>query len=271
MEVIHDMKVIKILFIIHLAALVLGLGSLLIVSPELWNTGPIGVAIFQNVLRFAGTLHVLFGAATMFLFGLLCVDTRKTLIFFIAATLISLSMELFGTSIGFPFGISLSITYPGIKVAGFVPYSILLSWFYMGFTSYLLASKLVSLLKWSRQTLWSLLLGTYFLITWDMILNSAIAGQRLAPQVGTWQLYGSYFGMPMRNLLGWMLNGLLFLSTARLLWRSNVEPRRVVAAGGSLYGEHRLRAGPQPRRGTVVPSAHVGVFCAAARIADPAS
>ena len=225
------MKVIKFLFIIHLAALVLGLGGLLIVSPhpELWNSSPIGVAIFQNVLHFAGTLHVLFGAATMLLFGLLCVGTRKTLVFFVTATLISLSMELLGTSIGFPFGVSSSITYPGIKVAGFVPYSILLSWFYMGFTSYLLASKLVSILKFSKQTLWSLALGTYFLITWDMILNSAIAGQRLATQVGAWQLYGSYFGMPMRNLLGWTLNGLLFLSVARLLWRSNIEPRRVVA------------------------------------------
>ena len=225
------MKVIKILFTVHLAALVLGLGGLLIVSPhpELWNTSPLGATIFQNVLHFAGTLHVLFGAATMFLFGLLCVGTRKTLIFFVTATMISLSMELLGTSIGFPFGISLSITYPGIKAAGFVPYSILLSWFYMGFTSYLLASKLVSILKVSWQTLWSLLLGTYFLITWDMILNSAIAGQRLATQVGAWQLYGSYFGMPMRNLLGWALNGLLFLSVARLLWRSNIEARKVVA------------------------------------------
>jgi uncharacterized membrane protein/1-acyl-sn-glycerol-3-phosphate acyltransferase len=231
MEVIRDMRVIKILFTAHLAALVLGLGSLLIISshPEIWNTSPIGVAIFENVLRFAGTLHVLFGAATMFLFGWLFVGPRKTLVFFIAATMISLSMELFGTSIGFPFGISLSITYPGIKVAGFVPYSILLSWFYMGFTSYLVASKLVALLKWPRQTLWSLLLGTYFLITWDLVLNSAIDGQHLAAQAETWQLYGAYFGMPMRNLLGWTLNGLLFLSVARLLWRSNVEQKRVAA------------------------------------------
>src|SRR5579872_6181710 len=169
------MKVIKILFISHLAALLLGLAGLLIISPhpEFWDTSPIGEAIYQNGLHFAGTLHVLFGAATMLVFGLICVGTRKTLIFFVTATLISLSMELFGTAIGFPFGISLSIIYPGIKVAGFVPYSILLSWFYMGFTSYLLASKLVSLLKLSRQTLWSLLLGTYFLLTWDMLLNSA--------------------------------------------------------------------------------------------------
>src|ERR1700680_1982915 len=118
------MKVIKILFVSHLVALVLGLGSLLIISPhpELWNTNPIGVVIFQNVLRSAGTLHVLFGAATMFLFGLICVGTRKTLIFFATSTLISLSMELLGTSIGFPFGVSTSATYPGIYVAGFVSY-----------------------------------------------------------------------------------------------------------------------------------------------------
>src|SRR5579863_473750 len=225
------MRVIKILFVCHLAALVVGLGSLLIVAPhpELWNTNPIGVAIFQNVLRFAGTLHVLFGAAAMFLFGLLCVGTRKTLIFFVSATLISLSMELLGTSIGFPFGVSTSATYPGIKVAGFVPYSILLSWFYMGFASYLLASKLVSTLKLLRQTLWSLLLGTYFLISWDLVLNSAIAGQRLSTQAGVWQLYGSYFGMPMRNLVGWTLNGLIFLGISRMLWRSNFDTRRVAA------------------------------------------
>lgn len=225
------MRVVKILFTVHLIALVVGLGSLLIISshPEVWNSSPIGVAIFENVLRFAGTLHVLFGAATMFLFGLLCVGPRKTLVFFIAATMISLSMELLGTSIGFPFGISLSITYPGIKVAGFVPYSILLSWFYMGFTSYLVASKLVALLKWPWQTLWSLLLGTYFLITWDLALNTAIEGQHQAAQVAAWQLYGSYFGMPMRNLLGWTLNVLLFLFVARLLWRSNIEQKRVVA------------------------------------------
>src|SRR5690348_1541647 len=231
MEVIRDMKVVKILFTVHLMALVLGLGSLLIISshPEIWNTSPIGVALFENALRFAGTLHVLFGAATMFLFGLPCVGPRKPPVFFIAPTMISLSMELLGTSIGFPFGISLSITYPGINVAGLFPYSILLSWFYMGFTSYLVASKLVALLKWPRQTLWSLLLGTYFLITWDLITNAAIDGQHLAAQAETWQIYGAYFGMPMRNLLGWTLNGLLFLSVARLLWRSNIEQKRVVA------------------------------------------
>jgi len=227
------MKFIKILFACYLAALVCSLGALLLIAPhpDLWNSSPISTAIFQNVLRAAGSLSVLCGATTMFLFGLVCVGTRKTLIFLVTSMLISVSMEWLGTSIGIPFGISTSATYPGIKVAGFVSYSILLCWFFMGFTAFLLASKLVAVLKLVRQTLWSLLLGTYLLISWDLVLNSALAGQHLSTQaagVGMWQVYGSYFGMPIRNPLGWLLNGLLFLSLIRLLWRSNFDTRRMI-------------------------------------------
>jgi len=125
------MKVVKTLFFCHLVALVCGLGGLLIISPhpELWDTNPFGQIIFPFILRFASSLHVLFGAATMLLFGLICVGSRKTIIFFAVSTLISLSMELLGTITGFPFGVSSATTYPGIKVAGIVPYSILLSCF----------------------------------------------------------------------------------------------------------------------------------------------
>ena len=223
------MRVVKTLFFCHLVALVCGLGGLLIVSPhtELWDTNPIGESVFQFVLGFAGSLQVLFGAATMLLFGLVFVGPRKTFIFFASSTLISMSMELFGTITGFPFGASSSITYPGIKVAGLVPYSILLSWFYMGFTSYLLSSKLVSRLKLRRQTLWSLVLGTYFLLTWELALDSAMASAHLPIQSLTWHEYGSYFGMPVRNLVGWTLNGLFFMSASRLLWRTNLDTRRL--------------------------------------------
>src|SRR5260370_16958519 len=161
------MKVVKTLFFCHLVALVCGLGGLLIISPhpELWDTNSLGQIIFPFILRFAGSLHVLFGAATMLLFGLICVGSRKTIIFFAVSTLISLSMELLGTITGFPFGASSATTYPGIKVAGIVPYSILLSWFYMGFTSYLLPSKLTSMLKLPSHHPLPLSLPTYSLIT----------------------------------------------------------------------------------------------------------
>src|SRR5712672_257163 len=175
------MRVVNLLFICHLTALVCGLGVLLIIAPHLalWNSNPVGVTIFEFVLRSAGTLQIIFGAATMFLSGLLGVGPRKTLIFFAASMLVTLGIELLNTTIGFPSGISSAAPLADIKVSGLVFYSILLTWFYMGFTSYLLASLLASRLELHRQTLWSLILGTYFLMTWDLALNAAIANQHV--------------------------------------------------------------------------------------------
>ena len=168
------MRVVKILFACHLAALAIGLGDLLI---ELWETPASAGSTVPFVLRNAGTLPILFGAATMLLFGLICVGTRKTLIFFAASTLISLRMELLGAGTAFPDGASSSAPVPGFEVASLAPYSSALSWFYMGFASYLLASKLTSRLRLRRQTLWSLILGTYFLMTWKLALDGVIASE----------------------------------------------------------------------------------------------
>ncbi len=209
--------------------MICGLGVLLIIAPhpQLWNNNPVGVAIFEVVLRSAGTLQILFGAATMFFFGLLGVGPRKTLIFFAASILITLGIELLNMTIGFPSGIASATPLADIKVAGLVSYSILLTWFYMGFTSYLLASKLAAKLELHRQTLWSLILGTYFLMTWDLALNAALASQRASTQIWHWQEYGSYFGLPMSSLIGWTFDGLILLTACRLLWRSNLDSKRV--------------------------------------------
>src|SRR5258708_19951684 len=90
------MRVVKLLFVCHLTALVCGLGVLLIIAPhpEVWNSNPVGVAIFEFVLRSAGTLQIIFGAATMFLFGLLGVGPPKTLIFFPPSFLIPFPIDL---------------------------------------------------------------------------------------------------------------------------------------------------------------------------------
>jgi uncharacterized membrane protein/1-acyl-sn-glycerol-3-phosphate acyltransferase len=221
------MRIVKFLFACHLAALAAGLlGLLLIVPfPGVWRANPVGEPLLAFLINSAVSLTILFGAATLFLFGAISIGTRKTLIFFAASTLITLSMELFGTSLGFPFGVSTATTLPGIEVAGLVPYSILLSWFYMGFASFLLAYKLVDRLRLHRQTLWSLLLGAYFLLAWHLALNSALASRQGASRFLLWQEYGSYYGMPMRNLLGWALNGLIFLGLSRLLWRASLDSR----------------------------------------------
>lgn len=221
------MRTVKFLFACHLVTLACGLlGLLLIVPfPAFWHASPVGGSLLGFLLNSAAALTILSGAAALFLYGLLCIGTRKTLIFFTTSTLITLSMELFGTSLGFSFGISTATTLPGIEVAGLVPYSILLSWFYMGFASYLLACKLVDRLRLRRHTLWSLLLGAYFLMAWHLALNSALASKQGASRLLLWQEYGSYYGMPMRNSLGWALNGLILLSLSRLLWRTRLNVR----------------------------------------------
>ncbi len=228
------MRGIKILFLCHLAALLFGVAGLLVMlpHPEFWSWNPVLIEVFNFGITYAGSLHIIFGAATMLLFGLLFVGTRKTLIFFIASTIISLSMELIGTSTGFPFGPYSYTSFLGFKILDHVPYSIPLSWFYMGFTSYILASMIISRLMHGqasrKQTLWSLALGAYFLTVWDLALDPAMASNYLPLHFWTWHLSGPYFGMPISNLVGWSLTGLTFMSVSRLLWQTDLDVRQSV-------------------------------------------
>ncbi|WP_376795592.1 carotenoid biosynthesis protein [Thermogemmatispora sp.] len=218
------MRVVKLLFICHLAALVFALGGLLIIlpHPELWNSSPLGVRIFQFALHWAGSLHILFGAATMLLFGLLCIDVRRTLIFFAASVLISIAVSLLSLW-GVPLSTASFSAFPGPKLAGIVPYPLPLSWFYMGFTSYLLASKLTDRLGLERQTLWSLVLGTYFLTVWDLALNAVMVSGHFASVSGLLEGYSSAYGLPVGNLFLWIGNCLLLMAVSRWLWRSNLD------------------------------------------------
>ncbi|HVU66564.1 MAG TPA: carotenoid biosynthesis protein, partial [Ktedonobacteraceae bacterium] len=225
------MKTLTVLFFFHCCAIVLGLIGLLVMlpHPQIWDETASGIAVFNFNMKYMSSLYILLGAAIMLLYGLRFVGVGKTLIFFGASTLISLSLELLGTSTGFPFGPYAYTNLLGFKILGHVPYAIPLSWFYMGFTSYLLASLLVVRGDWRRQTLWSLLLGAAFLTVWDLSLDPSMASPHLSVQFWTWYTGGLYFGMPIRNLVGWSITGLLFMSISRLLWRGNVDTRRLVA------------------------------------------
>lgn len=237
------MRTVKILFYCHLAALLFGLGGLLIAlpHPELWDKSPFAVEVFNFGIRYAGSLHILFGAAAVLLFGLLFVGARKTLIFFVVATTIPLGMELLGTSTGIPFGPYAYTDFLGFKIAGLVPYSIPLSWFYMGFVSFMLANVIVARPGWRHRSAWSLALGVYFLTAWDLSLDPAMASQRLPIHFWLWYQSGPYFGMPISNLVGWSLTGLVYMGISRLLWRANLDVRRL--APWFLFGMYAANTG----------------------------
>ena len=209
------MKLAWTLVALHLAVLFFGLAGMLIAlpHPELWAGNPLLVPFFTYGMSSGGASQMVLGAAAMLAFGVVSVGWRRTLIFFLLSTLISLCTELAGTTTGLPFGAYSYTAGLGYKVLGHVPFSVPLSWFYMGFASFLLAGRLTG--GWRR-----VLLGAGLLAAWDLVLDPAMANGALRLQFWVWHQQGQYYGMPVQNLAGWVLVGLVFMALSRLAWRS---------------------------------------------------
>ena len=121
----------------------------------------------------------------------------------IAAGTLSLGVELLGTATGFPFSGYRYTELLGPRVVGLVPVLIPVSWFMMGFPSYVVARRMV------RGHLARMSLGALLLTTWDLTLDPAMSS--LAPY-WVWDGDGAYYGMPLVNLLGWFGTGLLIMA-----------------------------------------------------------
>ena len=212
---------------LHAFALVVGLFGILIAipHPELWAGKPSAAAFFAFAIDKTGGTAMFFGAIAMLAFGVHALGVRRALIFFFAATVISATAKLTGTKTGWPFGGYEYTDFLGAKLLGRVPVAVPLSWFYMGFASFCLADGFVVRRGWRNRTVWSIVLGTWLLTAWDLVLDPSMA----APQMQyihfwVWHESGPYFGMPLRNLAGWFGTGLLFVAAGRLLWRERVGP-----------------------------------------------
>ena len=221
------MRLARLLLIGHLAALVFGLAGLLVAlpHPEWWAGDPTALRVFEFGMTYAGATHIIFGAAAMFVFAWFTLGPRRTLIFFTVSTVLSLSSELIGTGTGWPFGNYEYTSFLGYKVLDRVPFTIPLSWFYLGLAAYILGSVLAPRFG-SRRTFWSLAIGVWLLTAWDLVLDPAMADPSLRVQFWTWHETGPYFGMPVQNLVGWSLTGLLFMGLSRLLWRGDIDAAR---------------------------------------------
>jgi uncharacterized membrane protein len=212
--------------IAHIVAMVFGLAGLILVlpHPEFIATLPsFGQTLFQLSMTGGGVVYIILGALTVFLHGYLSLGWRSISFFFVPAVLLSLSSELLGTSTGFPFGHYAYLSGLGYKIAGLVPFTIPLSWFYLGFSAYLLAySGLRGVLqKWKLKDftlrLMAVVTGAVLLTAWDLVLDPAMS-QAPFP-FWTFQEVGEFFGMPYRNLVGWVGTGMVFMGVAALLGR----------------------------------------------------
>jgi uncharacterized membrane protein len=212
--------------IAHIVAMVFGLAGLVLVlpHPEFIATLPsFGQTLFQLSMTGGGVVYIVLGALTVFLHGYLSLGLRPTMLFFVPAVLLSLASELLGTSTGFPFGHYAYLSGLGYKVAGLVPFTIPLSWFYLGFSAYLLAYSglRAGLNRWRlgdfSLRLLAVVTGSILLTAWDLVLDPAMS-QAPFP-FWEFQEVGEFFGMPYRNLVGWVGTGMVFMGVAALLGR----------------------------------------------------
>ena len=206
----------------HVLSMIFGLAGLLwvIPHPEILNYLPAGPMLFRWSLAGGGVAYILLGVAAVCLYSFRILGIRALLAFFIPAITISLSSELLGTSTGFPFGDYTYLNGLGYKIAGLVPFTIPLSWFYLGISAYLLARGgiLAKGKSWWRQGL-ALAIGALLLMSWDFVLDPAMS--QTAMPFWYWHTPGAFFGMPYQNFAGWFFTGMVFMAVAATFWRGN--------------------------------------------------
>jgi uncharacterized membrane protein len=207
----------------HLIAMAFGLAGLLWVMPhpEILDYVPAGQTLFQWSMAGGGVSYILLGAVTIFLYARRTMGSLALLAFMVPAIAISLSSELLGTSTGFPFGHYSYLNGLGFKIAGLVPFTIPLSWFYLGLSSLLLARGGVRAITESRpynflRELLSIGLGAVLLTSWDFVLDPAMSQTTLP--FWYWHSPGDFFGMPYQNFVGWLGTGAIFMAVGTGLW-----------------------------------------------------
>lgn len=205
----------------HALALAFGLAGLLLVlpNPNFISALPeFGQMAFGWSMANGGVAYILLGAVTVALYAYRTLGIRHWLTFMLPAVFLSLGSELLGTSTGFPFGAYGYLSGLGYKIAGLVPFTIPLSWFYVGLCCYVLARVGLENLRlpvWARL-LGAIVLGSVLLTAWDFVLDPAMS-QSPYP---FWEFkeVGEFFGMPYRNMSGWLGTGAIFMTVASLFW-----------------------------------------------------
>jgi uncharacterized membrane protein len=205
----------------HGISLAFGLAGLLLVLPNpniIAALPAIGQQALGLSLANGGVIYILLGAIAVAIYAYQTLGLKRWLSFMIPSICLSLSSELLGTSTGFPFGAYQYLTGLGYKVGGLVPFTIPLSWFYMGFCCYVLARagfERSTLPVWARQ-IGSIALGSLLLTAWDFVLDPAMS--QTSYPFWAFQEAGVFFGMPYRNISGWLGTGAVFMSVAACFW-----------------------------------------------------
>jgi uncharacterized membrane protein len=219
------------LLIGHILSMAFGLAGLLIVlpNPDLIASLPeIGKVAFRWSMVGGGIIYMLLGMAAVAIYAFRTLGLWHCLGFMLPAIGISLGSELLGTSTGFPFGHYRYLSGLGYKIAGLVPFTIPLSWFYLGFSAYVIARAGLAnwpVAEWLKKVA-AIAIGAILLTSWDFVLDPAMSQTTMPFWV--WEQPGAFFGMPYQNFSGWFATGCVFMTVATAIWQ--VKPLKTPIA-----------------------------------------
>ncbi|MBD2521341.1 gamma-carotene 1'-hydroxylase CruF [Nostoc sp. FACHB-133] len=207
----------------HIVSKAFGLVGMLLVIPNadiIFNLSQVGETAVQLSMAGGGVVDIILGTIAVSIYAYRTLGLGTWLAFMLPAMLISLGSELLGTSTGFPFGDYSYLSGLGYKIAGLVPFTIPLSWFYVGLSSYLIARiglKVAQKPSWGRHIA-AIAVGALLFTCWDFALEPAMSQTSLP--FWYWEQPGAFFGTPYQNYAGWFGTSALFMSVAGLLWRN---------------------------------------------------
>lgn len=212
------------LLIGHILSMAFGLAGIILVLPNSEFQAKLfqfewGQTIFSWSMTSGGVMYMLLGTLAVAFYAYRTLGKWHWLSFMLPAIALSLSSELLGTSTGFPFGHYRYLSGLGYKIAGLVPFTIPLSWFYLGFSAYIIARsglQAFQMKSWLRQLL-AVAFGSLCLTSWDFVLDPAMSQAPIPFWI--WDQPGAFFGMPYQNFAGWLGTGIVFMTVATVLWR----------------------------------------------------
>jgi putative membrane protein len=172
--------------------------------PERLAGAPLAASVYGWMLLLAPRVQILVAFAALAVVLSRHVGVRW-IPAFVGLYVLSLASELSGTTLGLPFGPYHYTAALGAKWFGHVPLLIPLSWFFMALPSYAAARHRF---PGERQLVQRVLAGSLLLLTWDLVLDPAMS---LVTSFWVWGTAGPYYGMPLLNLAGWYVTGLVLM------------------------------------------------------------
>jgi putative membrane protein len=167
-------------------------------APPPWVDRQLWTSAYAHGMALTGPLYIVTGFVAALAGTVAVLGRRRGLFVATAVVLLSLGMELLGTSTGFPFGPYGYGNHLGAKVLGLVPMVIPLSWFLMLYATLAIA------LRFEAGGAVTTLVAAVGLLAWDMLMDPTMSA--VFP-FWSWHRGGVYYGMPLVNWLGWLLTG----------------------------------------------------------------